>query len=244
MSLKVVVLSKTLLVRQPIAQSLAPLDFQVHESSDLSDVVARLNILAPALIVMDADGMAREWRMLAAGLGASRGGVALVLLTSRFGFDDAHEAMGLKVAGVIVKPFRREEHTARILDLTLRKMGIRAKRAAPRFLIPEEMRPRLQYALSGSEEILPVKNVSEGGAAVRREAAGSEAGFSPGAFIPSATLSWGEVTVDLAVEVAHRGQDVVGLRFSRIFEGKSKFLRALEERYARALGEQGKKQKW
>jgi CheY-like chemotaxis protein len=244
MSLRAVVLGKTLLVRQPIAQSLSALDFQVHESSDLAEVVSTLNLTAPALIVMDADGLAREWRMLAAGLGAKRGAAALVLLTSRCSFEDVHEAMALRVAGVIVKPFRRDEHTARLLDLALRPVDVKARRSAPRFALPESTHAVLRWSLSESEYLLPVKNVAEGGAMVRVEADSPEAAFKPGGFIPLATLSWGEVQLEVAFDVIHRGTDAAGIRFSRIFDGTPKLLRALEELQVRALGPRGKKRKW
>ena len=121
MSLRAAILGKILLVRQPIAQSLRAMDFEAFESSDFAEVISALDLTSPSLIVMDADGMSREWRMLAAGLGGKQGAAALVLVTSRFSFDDAHDAMALKVAGVIVKPFRSDQHAARLLDLALRR---------------------------------------------------------------------------------------------------------------------------
>jgi len=71
-SLRVVILARTLLARQPIAQSFAPLDLRLQEFSDPSDVVARLNALSADL-----------------------------LLTRRFSFEEAHQASALRVAGVV-----------------------------------------------------------------------------------------------------------------------------------------------
>jgi hypothetical protein len=62
--------------------------------------------------------------------------------------------------------------------------------------------------------------------------------------LPLATLSWGELRAEVAVEVIHRGRDGAGVRFPKIFDGAPKFLHALEDRYARALGSAGKKRKW
>jgi DNA-binding NarL/FixJ family response regulator len=229
MPLRVVIFGKTLLVRQPIAQSLGALDFQVFESASLPDVVAGLDMTAPVLIVMDADGMAREWRLIASTLGAKRGASALVLVTSRFGFDDAHDAMALKVAGVIVKPFRREEHTPRLLDIALRQANRKARRGSPRFsLTPSD---------AASVDSQTVRNIAEGGALI-------ETTLEPGRFVPLATMTWGDSRLETSLDVIHATGGAAGVHFSRVLAGASKFLRALEERRSRALGPQGKKRKW
>jgi CheY-like chemotaxis protein len=243
-SLRVVILGKILLVRQPIAQSLGALDFEVFESSDPAEVVANLDLTLPSLIVMDADGMAREWRLLAGGLGAKQGAAGLVLVTSRFSFDDAHDAMALRVAGVVVKPFRREEHAARLLDLALRKMNVRARRASPRFAIPANMNAVLRLPDSEGGDVFPLKNIGEGGVAIDLEAARLSSSLGPGRFVPSADLSWGEVQLEAAVDIVYRGKNAAGIRFSRIFDGAPRLLRALKERQARALGPEEKRRKW
>lgn len=244
MSLRVVILGKILLVRQPIAQSLGALDFEVFESSDLAEVVSNLDLTAPSLIVMDADGMAREWRLLAGSLGAKQGAAALVLVTSRFSFDDAHDALALRVAGVVVKPFRREEHSARLLDLALRKMNVRPRRASPRFAVPAAMNAVLRLPESEGGAVFPLKNIGEGGAAIDVETARAGPALDPGGFVPSADLSWGEVQLETAVDVVYREKNVAGIRFSRIFDGAPRLFRALKERQARALGPEEKKRKW
>ena len=244
MSLRVVVLGKILLVRQPIAQSLGALDFEVFESSDPAEVVSNLDLTAPSLIVMDADGMAREWRLLAGSLGARQGAAGLVLVTSRFGFDDAHDAMALRVAGVIVKPFRREEHTERLLDLALRKMKVGARRASPRFAIPASMNAVLRFPESECGDAFPVKNIGKGGAAVDVGTARLGTSLDPGRFVPSADLLWGEVELEAAVDIVYREKNAAGIRFSRIFDGAPRLLRALKERQARALGPGEKRRKW
>ncbi len=244
MPLKAIVLGKTLLVRQPIAQSLAALDFQVIEAPDVAAVTTSLDLTTPSLIVMDADGMAREWRMLAAGLNARKGATALVLVTSRFSFDDVHEAMALGVAGVIVKPFRREEHTARLLDLALKKMRIKARRSAPRFAIPDATRAVLMSLRSDNEEAFEIRNIAEGGAKLIVESTERGGAFEAGGFVPLATLTWGEMKVEVSVDVVYRKEESAGVRFSRFFDGQHKLARALEERHVRALGAQVRKRKW
>jgi hypothetical protein len=243
-SLRAVILGNILLVRQPIAQSLGALDFVAFESSEFSHALSALDHASPSLVVMDVDGMTREWRMLAARLFAKRGTTALVLVASRFSFDDAHDAMSLSVAGVIMKPFRNSQHTGRLLDLALRHMHVKARRSTARFTVPEGVRPALRLAGSKGEFVLPLKNISERGAAIDMNENGGGSILHPGGFFPLATLSWGEVQLETAIEVVHCDTQLAGIRFSRIFDGAPRFLRALEERQERAIGPQEMKRKW
>ncbi len=244
MSLRVVVLGKILLVRQPIAQALGALGFEVFESSDFAEVIDNLDFTAPALVVMDADGMSREWRSLAARLGAQRGAASLVLVTSRFSFDDAHDALALRVAGVIVKPFRTEEHTPRLLDLALRKMNLQARRASPRFAISAGVNAALRLSSPDGEDVFPLKNIAEGGAMIDMEAGTPGSPLLPGGVVPLAALSWGEVQFEAALVVVYRGGKAGGIRFSRFFDGGPRLLRALKERHAKVLGAPGRRQRW
>ena len=242
--MKAVVLGKALLVRQPIVQSLAALDFQVTDASEPAGISPGVDLMSRTLIVMDADGMAREWRALAAEVSARRGTPALVLLASRFSFDDVHDAMALKVAGIILKPYRREEHTARLLDLALRSLSLKARRSAPRFTIPVATKAVLMLAREGREETLAVKNVAMGGARLDAETATHGASVTPGGFFPLSMMSWGDVQLEVDVDVIYRDDDSAGIRFFRIYEGQHKLVRALEERHALSLGSQGRKRKW
>ena len=144
----------------------------------------------------------------------------------------------------MVKPFRREEHTARLLDLALRKMKVRARRASPRFAVPATMNAVLSLSHSDGGEVFPVKNVAEGGAAIATETPGARSLLDPGRFVPMATLSWGEVQLEAACDIVYLGSNTAGIRFSRIFDGAARLLRALKERQARALGPQETRRKW
>ncbi len=237
MPLRAVIFVKTLLVRQPIAQSLGALDFQVVESASLPAVVSVLDQAAPVLVVMDADGMAREWRLVASALGAKRGAIGLVLVASRFGFDDAHDAMALKVAGVIMKPFRREEHAPKLLDIALRMMNLKARRSSPRFTLPPSEGAAVSLSRPEGDEAVPLKNIAEGGALI-------EKALAPGDFVPLATVSWGDARMETSLDVIHAAGGAAGVHFSRVFAGAPKFMKAIEERLSRAVGHQGKKRKW
>jgi CheY-like chemotaxis protein len=246
MPLRVVVQAATHLVRQPIVQSLSALDLSVRELTNVAEVVTRLNELSPDLIVMDADGMARPWRTLAAGLGGARprGGVGLVLLASRFSFADAHDAQSLGVAGVIMKPFRREEHAVRLLDIALARRGLRPRRAAPRTALPDGEDARLELSLPTGDQRLRVKNIGEGGVAVEVATAAANAALVETERFPAATLVWGPLSLELSFDVAHAAEGTAGLRFIRVVEGWPRLARALAERFTRAVGPLERKRRW
>ena len=244
MALQIVVQAATHLVRQPIVQSLSALDLSVREFSDLSEMVAKLNELAPDLVVMDADGMANRWRTLAAGLGGARGGVALVLLASRFSFADAHDAQALGVAGVIMKPYRREEHTARLLEVALARKGLRPRRSTPRMTLPGEGGAFLELALPTGEERLSVRNIAEGGIAVSVASLAAGAALGAGERFPAATLAWETLRLELSFEVAHTTAGTAGVRFIRVLEGWPQLARVLGERLARSLGTIERRRRW
>ena len=230
MPLKALVIGKTLLVRQPIAQALETLDFQVIETSEISEAIAAVQSKVPTLVVMDTDGMARDWRVLAAGMSAQQSG-AIVLIASRFDFNDVHDAQALRVAGVIVKPFRREEHTERLLDIALRRRNIKARRSAPRFTMPKDAKAELRHGHAGKTELFPLLNIAEGGAKVI-----AETGWQPDPDAAPSSLSWGNAQLEISIELIHRQKDGAGIRFTKIWDGAPRLLHALEERQACAPG--------
>lgn len=240
----VIVQAAAHLVRQPIAQSLSALGIAVREFADLGEVVTRLNDLSPDLILMDADGMARRWRTLAAGLGGARSRPGLVLLASRFSFADAHDAQALGIAGVIMKPYRRDEHAARMLDLLLARRGLRPRRLAPRVLLTGAEDARLELALPNGEERLPVRDIAEGGVAVAAASPAAAAALTEGERYPAATLAWDAMRLELSFEVIHAAGGIAGLRFVQVLEGWPKLARALAERLERALGRIERKRRW
>ena len=244
MLLQIVVQAAAHLVRQPIVQSLSALGISVREFTDLGEAVARLNDLSPDLIVMDADGMARRWRALAASLGGARGGVGLVLLAGRFSFEDAHDAQALGVAGVIVKPYRPEEHAARLLDAALARRDLRPRRLAPRLPLPDGEGAFFELSLPSGEERLPVRNIAEGGVAVAASTPAASAALTEGEHFPSASLVWGALQLELSFDVAHATAGIAGLRFIKVLEGWPQLARTLGERLARAAGPLERKRRW
>jgi DNA-binding NarL/FixJ family response regulator len=244
MSCTVAILATTHLVRQSIAQAVAPLGFRTFEFTDLANLVRRVNEVAPQLVVVDIDGLEGRWRALAAALRGSQERVALVLLAGRFGLDEAHEALALGVSGMILKPFRKEEHTARLSELFLKTQGLRPRRTAPRFVPPEESAAQLQYAGATGEEQAPVADLSLGGLGLRPEGSAPGTMPSPGSNVKGAMLLLDGGEVPLSALVVHRTGGRVGLRVLRLLEGRPVFLRAVESQHTRAFGAGGKRNRW
>lgn len=240
----IAVLATTHLVRQSISQSVAALGFRAREFSDLAELVVGVNEVAPQLVAADIDGLEGKWRALAAALRGSRQRVALVLLAGRFSFDEAHEALALGVSGMILKPYRKEEHTARLSELFLKTRGLRPRRGAPRFVVPEQTAASLRYTGPVGEERLAVADLSLGGLGVRVEGTASGALFAPGSSLSGASLLLDGEEVPLSALVAHRTEGRIGLRLLRLLGGRPAFLHLVESQHARAFGAGGKGNRW
>ena len=239
MRFQVVALAATHLARQSVGQALVPLGARVLEFSDAEELAPRLALTGCDLLIMDTDGMQRHWRAIAraALLGPRR--VPLVLLTGSFGFDDAHDALALGVASVILKPFRPSEHTLRLYDLVLKQKGVRPRRGEPRFVLPEELSARLDYEDRDGSGFGVVEELSRGGVSVsvspERLAVGSTL---------DATLSLADAQAGLSVLVVHRGFQSAGLRVLEWTAGRQKVLRLLDDLGLRAFGGRKEKRRW
>jgi CheY-like chemotaxis protein len=242
MSSSVAVFASTHLVRQSIAQSLEPLGFRTHDFADLAELVRDVNQVAPRLVVMDVDGLEGRWRALAGAMKGSPQRVALVLLAGRFGFEEAHEALALGVAGMILKPFRKEEHTARLVELWLKTGGLRPRRGSPRFIPPEQTAAYFRYPASSGEQRAAVIDLSLQGLGVRPPAAGER--FAPGTRLGRTMLELAAGNVPLSTRVIHRSAERMGLQVQHLVEGRAALARVVEAQHARAFGAGGKRSRW
>jgi CheY-like chemotaxis protein len=240
---RAVVVANTHLVRQLIVPCLLPLGGQVREFAQLADLVARINALAPDLLVIDTDGISREWRALAGAIHTSARPIPLVLLASRFGFGDAHDAFALGVSSVILKPYRREEHTARLYDLVLKHRGIRARRSEPRLVLAAELSPRVDFEDRHGPGSAAVVDLSHAGIGVSIVPDGGDR-MELGSFIANAAIVAGEVRASLTAQVVYRGHERAGLQVRSWDEGKPRLARLIDETSARAFGPRRGKRKW
>lgn len=244
MSCTVAVLASTHLVRQSVTQPLAPLGFLTREFTDLAELALGVNRIAPRLVVLDADGLEGRWRALAAALRGSPQRPALVLLASRFGFEEAHEALALGVAGMILKPFRREDHTARLSDLILQSLDLHPRRAAPRFVPPRDGPLYLRYQGLRGEQRAELTGLSLGGLSIRAPRTAAETVFRRGLDLGRMSLLLEGAEVPLSVQVIHREAETIGLRILRLYGGRAVYLRVVAAQHARAFGAGGKRNRW
>jgi CheY-like chemotaxis protein len=232
----VAILAGTHLVRQTLSQCLSPLGFTVKEYSEPAGLLSQINRLAPELIVIDVDGLERVWRVFTAGLRGGEKAITVVLLASRFDLEDAHEALAAGVAGVILKPYAKE-NTRRLLELWLRRQGLRARRSAPRFRPPGELDSWLRYRTPAGWVSAPIRNLAEEGIAV--DGAASEERL-----VPTATLRLGEAEATLSLFRAHSTEGVTGFRLVKVLDGRPGLARLLEQTQLRVFGAERKKGKW
>ncbi len=242
MPFDVIVLAGTHLVRQQLGHCLVPLGARIREFAAAEELLPRIESLPADLLVMDADGMGRSWR-LPARAAQLRGSPPVVLLGARFGFDEAHDALALGVSAVVLKPFRREEHTGRLYDLVLKHRRIKPRRSEPRFVLDDGAPVRLDYQDRDGEGSGLVAEANRGGISVA-VASGREDRLPAGSFVPEATLSVGDTVAHLSAHVVHRADDRAGLRVHEWGEGRQKMLRLFEELASRAFGARRDKRKW
>jgi CheY-like chemotaxis protein len=236
---RAVVVAITHLVRQIVGPCLAPLGGELHEFSDLEGLVPRINAIEPELVVMDIDGTGRQWRSIAAALRGGPRPAPLVLLAGRFGFDDAHEALALGVAAVILKPYRREEHTERLYDLVLKGRGVRPRRREPRMVLPQGRAPRMDFEEADGRGSAEVRDISSQGVGV---APGQ--GLDMNAFVPHAQVTIRDQEVGFSARVVRRTADHAGLRVIGWEKGRQHWIRLLDELHTRAFGAGRAKRKW
>ncbi len=244
MSRTVAILAPTHIVRQSVAQALAPLGFLTGEFTDLAELALGVNRIAPRLVVVDIDGLEGRWQALAAALRGSPQRPALILLAARFGFEEAHEALALGVAGMILKPFRKEDHTARLSDLFLKSLDLHPRRAAPRFVPPRDGPAYLRYQGPRGEQKAELAGLSLGGLSIRAPMAAAEKVFQRGLAPGRMTLLLERAEVPLSVQVIHGDAETIGLRILRLYGGRAAFLRVVAAQHARAFGAGGKRNRW
>ncbi len=240
MRFQVIVLGATHLVRQSIAQPLVALGARVLEFASADDLLPRLELTARDLLVMDTDGMQRQWRAVARAALLSPRRLPLVLLAGAFGFDDAHDALALGVSTVILKPFRAREHMLRLYDLVLKQKGVRPRRGEPRFALSEELSARLDYEDRDGSGSGIVDGLSRRGLSVSV----SPERLLVGSTLSDLRLSFGAAEVGLTALVVHRGLERAGLRVLEWGDGRQKVLHLLDELALRAFGGRKEKRRW
>jgi hypothetical protein len=238
----VVVVSRLNLVRQGICGRLALLGASVREYQETSAALRILNEVIPEIMVVDVEDAPWSWRPLVTELASAQRKVRVVLLARRMGIDEASEAKHFGVAGVILKPFREEEHMGRLFELLCEVQGARRRRATLRYYPEPESQPMLTMpgALS---TLYRVVNVSTGGACIASSKGGLRQ-LEDGPGEVSTRLSIGGVHLGVTCTVAYRAGELTGVRFVPTTSGRAELVGHLASLQSRIFGSKKVRGPW
>lgn len=239
MEQNLIIVSRSQDIRRSFLESYSLLGYEVTAAEDIVEVIRELNTLDPDHVVMDIEGLPRQWKVVAAGLKLAQKDISVVLLAAAMTAEQANEAAFLGVAGVIIKPFQPEFHLKRVYDLI--HAGGGGKRVYPRFYAGGVFDGSLEYHSEATNKLhlFELVNVSEAGAAVRTRDLAAAPELQPSAPIAAATLRIDAEQFRLSAQVAFRKQGLIGLAFREIKTGKANFLRLIQRLSLKAFGISG-----
>jgi CheY-like chemotaxis protein len=234
MSPTVVVVSRLQLIRQGIAGRLALLGATVREYADSTSALKILTEVVPDIMILDVDDAVWSWRPLVESLSLAQHTVHVVLLARRMGIDEAAVAKRLGVAGVILKPFREEEHMGRLFGLMNEGRRAAPRRSQPRYY-PEPESHSLLTLPGPLSALYRIVNISLGGVCVARPESGlRELEELPGDV--AVRLSTGGVHLGVTCRVSHRSDEAIGLQFRAMSSGRLDFIEHMGSLQNRVFG--------
>jgi DNA-binding response OmpR family regulator len=215
---RIAVLSRSLLVREALVRRLTPLGVRVASASRFETLSEEFRSGTLAVVLIDGDGWDRPWDELVRELDLRRRGVQCLLLVSSMSVGQALEAPALGIASVILKPFKPEEHTARVYDLLLDARGRTPRRDHPRYVPPAAQSVELEILPDGDWVVsrLPVVDLSAGGARVELPEPLAAASLTPGARGEVASLVVDGARAGLVIRVTHRDSRTLGVAFEHL----------------------------
>ena len=186
MEQNLIIVSRSEDIRRSFLESYSLLGYEVTAAQDIVEVIRELNNLDPDHVIMDIEGLPRQWKVVAAGLKLAQKDISVVLLAATMTAEQANEAAFLGVAGVIIKPFQPEFHLKRVYDLI--RGGGGGKRVYPRFYAGSVFEGSLEYHSETTNKLhlFELVNVSEAGAAVRTRDLAAAPELQPSAPIAAA----------------------------------------------------------
>ncbi len=179
---RLAMVSRSLLLREALARRLSRLGVGIAAVSDFETLVREIESERPALVLVDGDGWEQRWDALIRGLELKKRGVSALLLIASLSVDQVLEAPSLGIGTVILKPFKPEEHTARIYDLLLGARALTARRAHPRYVPTNGQGLEMEILPEGDWVTLrlPVLDICDGGARIELPELPAAARLVPG----------------------------------------------------------------
>ena len=212
--------SRSLLLREALVQRLSLLSVQVAALSDFEALAREIQGRHPALVLIDGDGWEQNWEVPVRRLELRRRGLPGLLLIGSLNVDQLLEAPSLGIGSVILKPFKPEEHTARIYDLFLGAQARTARRAHPRYFPAHGQRPEMEI-LPEEDWValrLTVRDISGGGAGIELPDPPAAAALAPGSRWAVASLVVGGARANVAFRVVHRSRRTIGVAFEQLID--------------------------
>jgi DNA-binding response OmpR family regulator len=206
----------------------------VHEYAEISSALKILQEIVPEIIILDVEDDLRSWRLLVAGLVSAQRRVRIVLMARRMGIDEAAEAKRLGVAGVILKPFREEEHVGRLVELMNDARSVKPRRQHVRYY-PEAESQSMLTMPGPLSTLYRIVNVSLGGVCLAASKSGLRDLDGAGNEAP-VRLSTGGIHLGVTCRVVHRSEELMGVQFLSMTSGRPDFLEHLGSLQSRVFG--------
>jgi len=200
----------------------------------------------PALVLIDGDGWERPWDSLLRSLELKGKGIGALLLVRSLSADQLLQATSLGIGTVILKPFKPEEHTARIYDLFLGARALSPRRAHPSYVSPDGQRLEMEILPEGDwvARRLPVLDISAGGARMELPDPPAAARLVPGSRWAVASLVVGGARANVSFRVVHRGRQTIGVAFEQLIDRSGAFWEALQGFDRRVFGSYVPRRPW
>lgn len=227
---RLAMVSRSLLLREALVQRLSLLSVEVAAVSDFEALARGIESDRPALVLIDGDGWERDWEVPVRRLELRRRGLPGLLLIGSLNVDQLLEAPSLGVGTVLLKPFKPEEHTARIYDLFLGAQARTARRAHPRYIPSDGQRLEMEILPEGDwvARRLTVRDISGGGAGIELPDPPAAAALAPGSRLAVASLVVAGARASVAFRVVHRSRQTIGVAFEQLIDRSGTFRETLQ----------------
>jgi hypothetical protein len=242
----VAVVSRSLLLRRSIDRRLGLLGVTVFGYDHFDSLFQGNGRLQPEVVLIDTAGQELPWEALVSLLRIFSGQSRIVLLAASMNVAQTVQAAERGVAAILIKPYRAEGHTGRILDLLLQARGIEPKRLQPRFTPDGGVQLSMDYLPMSDWPAFPmeVKNISGKGARLRLPCGEYAGELKPGMAGFPATLTIAAKKISLTLRVAHRERQTIGVVFGGSGRGLAVLENFIHSLSTEVFGEAGGQRRW
>jgi DNA-binding response OmpR family regulator len=211
----VAVISKSLLLRRSIDRRLGLLGVTVCGYTHFDSLFQGSGRLQPDIILIDTADQELPWKALVSLARIFSRQSRIVLLAASMNVAQTVEAAERGVAAILIKPYRAEGHTGRILDLLLQARGIEPKRLQPRFTPNSGAKLRMDYLPVSDWPAFPMEviNISRKGAQLHLPYGEYAWELQPGRSGFPAALAVAMAQISLNLRVVYRERRSVGVVF-------------------------------